>query len=180
MTDRSHGLLAAAFPSPSPVVAATLDELRLAAVAPPDSENELRRLSTLPRPWDPPTCSGELRRLIYVWLDDVVAWVNEEHTWRTEHIIPICWQEHPHIVHELAAIACLRWEVTYAVTPNALEDWHRYTLPMFLDRISQRIGTTGCPPGRHQANPGDGRNTLYREGDEPSRRRRLRWQDTTG
>lgn len=179
MADRPTGVLAAPFPSPSSVVVANLDELRLAAALPPESEHELRRLSTLPRPWDPPTCLDELRCLIYVWLDEVVAWINEEHTWRTDHVIPMCWQEHPHIVHELATIACLRWEAAYAVTPTALEDWHRYALPTFLDRISQRIGTTGCPPGRHQAHPGDARNAIYREGDEPNRRREHRWQDAS-
>lgn len=179
MADRSTYVLAAPFPSPSPVVVANLDELRLAAALPPESEQELRRLSTLPRPWDPTTCADELRCLIYVWLDEVVAWINEEHTWRTDHLIPMCWQEHPHIVHELATITCLRWEAAYAVTPNVLEDWHRYALPTFLDRISQRIGTTGCPPGRHQAHPGDARNAIYREGDEPTRRREHRWEDAS-
>lgn len=180
MAHRHTGVLAAPFPAPSPVVVASLGELRLAAVIPPESENELRRLSTLPRPWDPTTCPEELRRLIYAWLDEVVAWINEEHTWRTDHVIPMCWQEHPHIVHELATIACLRWEAGYAVTPHPLEDWHRYALTTFLDRISQRIGKTGCPPGRHQAHPGNARNTIYRVGDEANRRRDLRWQDAAG
>ena len=49
----------------------------------------------LPRPWDPPSCPGELRRLIYVWLDEVVGWINEEHTWRTDRVIPICWDLAP-------------------------------------------------------------------------------------
>jgi hypothetical protein len=38
----------------------------------------------------------------------------------------------------------------YAVTPDPLEEWYRYALPTFLDRIAQRIGPTGCPPGKHQ------------------------------
>lgn len=178
MIGRTPGLLGVAFPPPSPVVVSCLDELRLAAVAPPESDCDLRRLLALPRPWDPPTCPGELRRLVYVWLDDVVAWVNEEHTWRTDHVIPICWVEHPHIVHELATVACLRWEAGCAVTPGPLEDWHRYTLPMFLERIAQRIGTTGCPPGRHQPSPGEGRQALYRDGDERAQRCRQRNRDS--
>ena len=138
--------MAARFPNPSPVVIAALDELRVAAVAPPESENELRRLAMLPRPWEPATCPGQLRRLIYVWLDEVVGWINEQHTWRVDCVVPICWAEHPHIIHELAPLACLRWETTYAVTPANLEEWHRYTLPMFLERIIQRIGQRAVPP----------------------------------
>ncbi len=174
MTDELRPM-ANPFPAPSPVIHATLDELRLAAVSPPESENGLRRLAMLPRPWDPPTCPPELRQLVYTWLDHVVAWINEEHTWRVERLIPICWMQHPHIVHELATVASLRWEAEYAVTAAVLEEWHRYTLPMFLDRIVQRIGVTGCPPGRHQPSPGDARNALYR-GAEDSSARRIRRQ----
>lgn len=159
------------------MISSALDELRLAAVAPPESENELRRLSVLPRPWDPATCPPELRQLIYTWLDDVVAWINEDHTWKVERVIPICWMEHPHIVHELAAVAFLRWEAGYAVSPTVLEEWHRHTLPMFLERIVQRIGTTGCPPGKHQPHPGDARHALYRAADQANSRRRRRGQD---
>jgi len=164
-------------PAPSPVISSALDELRLAAVAPPESENELRRLSVLPRPWDPATCTPELRRLIYTWLDDVVAWINEDHTWKVERVIPICWMEHPHIVHELATVAFLRWEAGYAVNATVLEEWHRYTLPMFLERIVQWIGTTGCPPVKHQPHPGDARHALYRGADQANSRRRRRGQD---
>ena len=37
-----------------------------------------------------------------------------------ERVIPICWSEHPHIVHELGTVACLRWETGYAVTASPL------------------------------------------------------------
>lgn len=169
--------MANAFPTPSPVVSAALDELRLAATAPPESDNELRRLAMLPRPWDPPSCPPEFRGIVYTWLDDVVAWINEDHTWKVDRVIPNCWMEHPHIVHELATVACLRWEAGYAVTPAVLEDWHRYTLPPFLDRVVQRIGNTGCPPGRHQPDPGQARNALYRGEDETLSRRNRRARD---
>jgi hypothetical protein len=174
---RPTGVMAAPYPSPSPVLAAALDELRVAAVDPPETGNDLRRTAMLPRPWDPASCPSELRRLIYLWLDDVVAWINEEHTWRVDRLIPICWTDHPHIVHDVATVACLRWEAAYAVTPTALEEWHRYTLPMFLERIAQRIGTTGCPPGRHQPNPGAGRSVLYRDESANAERRKARLCD---
>jgi hypothetical protein len=173
----ASGPLAVVFPTPPGIVASALDELRLAATIPPETENELRRVTMLPRPWDPPSYPPELRRNVYGWLDDVAGWINEEHTWRTDRIVPICWDLHPHIVHELATVASLRWEAGFALTPAALEEWHRFTLPMFLERIAQRIGETGCPPGRHQPSPGAGRNSIYREGDEPARRRSRRWQD---
>lgn len=176
MLDAS-GVLASAFPPPPPDLATALDELRLAAAMPPETKHELRWVAMLPRPWDPPSCPPELRQVIYVWLDDVAGWINEEHTWRVDRVIPMCWDLHPHIVHELATVACMRWEAGFAVTPSALEEWHRYTLPMFLERVTKRIGATGCPPGRHQPNPGAARNALYRHGDETGRRRRRHWQD---
>jgi len=171
------GLMAQPFPTPPGPVASVLDELRLVAGATDETEHEARRVALLDRPWDPPACSPELRRNIYVWLDQVVAWINEEHTWRTDRVIPTCWDLHPHIVHELATAACLRWEATFARTPAAIEEWHRFTLPAFLSRLVERIGETGCPPGRHQPSPGGGRNLMYRNGDEPARRRNRRWQD---
>ncbi len=171
------GQLAQAFPVPPGVVASALDELRLVAGAVDETEHEARRAALLERPWDPSACSPELRRNIYLWLDQVVAWINEEHTWRPDKVIPSCWDLHPHIVHELASVACLRWEASHARTPHAVEEWHRYTLPAFLTRIIDRIGDTGCPPGRHQQNPGLGRNAIYRDSAESARRRSRRTRD---
>ena len=156
------GLLAAPFPAPPGVVATLLDELRIAANATDETEHESRRVALLPRPWEPSGCPPEIRRNVYAWLDEVVAWINEQHTWRTDRVIPICWDQHPHIVHELAAVACLRWEAMFARTPALLEEWHRVTLPGFLRGVAERIGETGCPPGRHQPAPGGARNALYR------------------
>ncbi len=170
--------MAVPFPAPSPAIEMTFEELRVAAANPPESVAELRRIATLPRPWEPSSCLGEMRRLIYAWLDEVVAWINEEHTWRTDRVVPHCWSEHPHIVHELATIACVRWEARVAVTPAPLEEWQRYTLPMFLDRIALRIGEAGCPPGRHLPSPGGGRYRLYRDGAPPTERRLRRNQDS--
>ena len=171
------GLMAASFPEPPGVIARLLDELRLAAAATDETEHESRRVAMLSRPWDPPSCPPEIRRNIHLWLDEVVAWINEEHTWRTDRVVPICWDLHPHIVHELATIVCLRWEATFARTPAALEDWHRFALPAFLARVVERIGETGCPPGRHQPSPGTGRNTIYCDHSESARRRRRRSAD---
>jgi len=147
---------------PSALLVGLLDDLRLAAQRPPETKEELRRLAELPRPWDPPSCPTELRYYLWNWLDEVVSWINEEHTWRVDRLIPLCWSEHPHIAHEVATVACLRFNAMYAFTPDALEDWHRHTLPLFLERIAQRIGATGCPPDRHQPCPGAARHARHR------------------
>ena len=172
-----YGLMASPFPAPPGVIATLLDELRLAAAATDETEHESRRVAGLPRPWDPASCPPDVRRYVYVWLDGVVAWVNEDHTWRTDRLIPTCWDLHPHIVHELATVACLRWETRFARTPTPLEDWHRYSLPALLNRITERIGETGCPPGRHQPSPGTARHAAYRSDSEVSRRRVRRSRD---
>ncbi len=159
-----------AFPKPSALIVGALDDLRTAAERPPTTRDELRVLAELPRPWDPPTCPPALRRYLWRWLDDVVGWINTEHAWRVDRLIPLCWMEHPHIAHEIATVACQRFFAMYAVTPDALEEWHRYALPMFLDRIAQRIGATGCPPGRHQTSPTESRTVLYASADERAAR----------
>lgn len=174
---RGSGLMAAPFPAPPGPVARVLDELRLVASVTDETEHESRRVALLDRPWDPPSCPPELRRCIYVWLDEVAAWINEDHTWLADRLIPICWDLHPHIVHELATLACVRWEATFARTPTALEEWHRYALPAFLNRIGDRIGDTGCPPGRHQPSPALGRHAIYADAEESGRRHRRRIDD---
>ena len=152
----------APFPTPTALIVGLLDDLRLAAERPPTSREELRWLAEMPRPWDPPTCPTTLQQQLWNWLDEVVAWINEEHTWRVDRLVPICWMQHPHIAHEIATVACQRHSSMYAVTPDALEDWHKYTLPAFLDRIVQRVGATGCPPDRHQPSPGAARYERHR------------------
>jgi hypothetical protein len=142
---------------PSSFLASVLDELRVAAAQPAQSVDDMRRVSALPRPWDPPTCPPTLRNHVWQWLAEVAAWINAEHTWRVDRMIPLCWAQHPHIVHELATVACLRYDALLAVTADSLEEWHRYTLPMFLDRVTDRVGAHACPPGKHQTQPGAAR-----------------------
>lgn len=136
---------------------------------PPETREELRWLAELPRPWDPPTCPRALRGPLWRWLDDVVTWINVEHTWRIDRLIPVCWQQHPHIAHEVATVACQRHNATYAVTPDVLEDWHKYTLPPLLERIACRIGPTGCPLGGHQPCPAATRHLDHRQSQRSMR-----------
>jgi hypothetical protein len=54
--------------------------------------------------------------------------------------------------HDLAPIASARCFASYAATPAAMDEWHRYTLPMVLDRIRDRAGDVcqgGHRPGGH-------------------------------
>lgn len=114
---------------------------------------------------------------MYLWLDDVVAWINEQHTWRTNRIVPHCWSEHPHLVHELSIVACLRWEAGLDLTPDAIHEWQRRTLPETLLRIVDVLGDGGCPPGRHQASPGESRHALYRNRGQVAERQARIAQD---
>jgi hypothetical protein len=163
---RPSGRLAAPFPRPSGVIEAALDTIRLVTAKPPKTVDELRRVAQLPRPWDLPGCPPALRLHVWEWLDQVAEWINEEFTWRIDKGVPHCWPQHPHIVHELAVVACLRYNAIYAATPDVFEDWHRYTLPMFLDRIANRCGPGGCPPGKHADQPGTARTHVYRTANE--------------
>ena len=142
------------FPLPPARVVEILERLRLSSEQQNHTTQDLREVAALDKPWDPPACKPEIEQMVWDWLDRVVVWINEEHTWRTDRTIPECWARHPHIAHELATVACLRVLVGYSVTPQPLEEWHRHTLPAFLDRIVLRNGVDGCPPGRHQAWPG--------------------------
>lgn len=147
------GLMVRPFPEPGPTIRTAMEQLQQATVEPPADEEELRELAQMPRPWDPGTCTGLMRSELWAWLDQVAMWVNEEHLWNvTRPGIPECWPAHPHLVHDLAVLACSRYYTSFAVTPAALEDWHRYGLPGFLERLRDRLGD-GCQPSKHQPRP---------------------------
>ena len=148
--------LAVPFPKPPPEVRRALEQLRVAE----DADLELTGLPLLDRPWDPATCSPAVRQQLWPWLDDVAAWLNHTYAWQTSHAIPSCWPTHPHLVQELAVLACLRFTAATALVPHGLEEWHRYALPTFHARMSERLGT-GCPPGRHTDWPARSRAADY-------------------
>lgn len=141
MTDRG---LAVRFPPPPREIRRALEQLRQAE----EAGLEPAGLRLLDRPWDPATCSAQVRTRLWPWLDDVAAWLNHSYAWETTQAIPSCWPAHPHLVHELAVLACLRATAADAAAPHALEEWHRYALPAFHARLTERLGI-GCPPGRH-------------------------------
>ena len=160
------GLMAAPFPEPPGVIARLLDELRLAAAATDETEHESRRVAMLSRPWDPPSCPPEIRRNVYLWLDDVVAWINEDHTWRTDRVVPICWDLHPHIVHELATVdlPALGGDLrAYAGRSGGVAPIHPAGVPRARRRPDRRDGVpTGAAPAEPRRRP---------ERDLPGRRR---------
>ncbi len=94
----------------------------------------------LPRPWDPASCTNPaLRRELWAWLDDFVTWFNHEYVWdHNAGMIPACWPQHPHLVHEIAVLADQRRRAGIDPTSSALEEWHRFGIPGFLERVRTR------------------------------------------
>ena len=90
-------------------------------------EEQAQTLGTsdgLPRPWDPATCHDpQLRREVWLWLDQVVRWINTEYAWNVDGLIPECRYLHPHLVHDLGTVADQRRRAGSAYTPDDLEEW---------------------------------------------------------
>ena len=74
-------------------------------------------------------------------------------------VVPHCWPQHPHLVRELAVLADQRRRATLALGSDALEEWHRYALPAFVDRMRQRV-KNHCEDG-HQQWPAKGRHSRH-------------------
>jgi hypothetical protein len=129
-----------AFPRPGRLVQSAYRDLQLAQFGSEEAQAVLGRPEDLDRPWDPPSCSLAVRRQVWVWLDEVAAWVNHEYGWGVDRLIPPCWPAHPHIAHELATLAHQRHTAGLALSGELLEEWQRYSLPMFLDRLAGQLG----------------------------------------
>lgn len=161
--------LTAPFPKAGRLVEHAYWELSIAATGTPEQLKALGDIRRLPKPWEPPTCTHpDLRLELWAWLDDVVTWINHEHIWDTTTYIPTCWPEHPHLIHELAVLADQRRRAANANTSDALEDWHRYALPAFLDRMNAQL-RSHCENG-HQTWPSTSRHA--RHTSDPHRRHR--------
>lgn len=165
------------FPDPPPSVRLSMEQLQ---AAPDWDARERARLATIDRPWDPASCAPSLLRELWPWLDEVVGWINHEYGWQTARTIPSCWPQHPHLVHELAVLACLRTAAGTAITPQALEEWHRYALPGFFERMADRLGQVGCPPRAHTDWPARSRHTEYTSDDAVDRRDEIFDADAVG
>ncbi len=128
------------FPTPGPLLGLAYRNLWLAAEGSDNQRQTIGDPSQLPRPWDPATCRDPLLRAeLWAWLDDVVIWFNRSYTWDPTGLIPPCWPHHPHLVHEIAVLADQRRRASIALNSDALEDWHRYTVPGFQERLKARL-----------------------------------------
>ncbi len=149
---------------PAPrMVRAAGQQLQIARTGTREQVKALGALDKLPRPWLPHTCHPRLLQALLLWLDDVASWLNHDYSWRVARPIPDCWPEHPHIVHELAVLAWLRLVAEESLEVGPIEEWHRYALPAFFNRLAERLGT-GCAT-RHDTWPGRPRHTAY-HGDD--------------
>lgn len=146
-----------AFPRPGQRVHLAYRELHLAVNGTAEQKQAIGPASQLPRPWDPSTCTNpELRSQLWSWIDEFVLWLNHEHTWDLAGMVPTCWPQHPHLVRELALLADQRRRAVLALNSDPLEDWHRYALPTFAERMRSRL-RNHCEEG-HQSWPGRGRH----------------------
>jgi len=146
-------------PPAPPLVRIAGRKLMIARAGTKEERESLGPLELLPRPWLPHTCHPSLLRVLLRWLDEVAGWLNHDYTWKLARPIPDCWPEHPHILHELAALAWLRLIAEQALDPGPLEDWQRYALPSFYNRLAERLGN-GCAT-KHDPWPGTPRHAGY-------------------
>lgn len=129
-----------AFPSPGVQIKQLYRELNIAANGTDSEKKALGPLEDLPRPWNPATVTRSAQRsALWAWLDAVVLWLNDQYVFDPADLVPPCWPQHPHLVHELAAVADLRYRADLDLNPTTLEEWHRYALPAFLDRMRRRL-----------------------------------------
>ena len=150
----------AAFPAPPPGLAQAYRELHQAMHGSPEEKAAVGDAAALPRPWDPGSVTRPaLRRELWEWLEAVAAWLNTQFTWDTADLIPPCWPQHPHLVQELAVLADQRRQAALMLTSDGSEDWLRYCLPAFTDRMRARL-RSHCQDG-HQPSPGRGRHAVY-------------------
>jgi len=157
------------FPVPGPQVRLAYREINLAINGTEEQKKQIGNPTLLPRPWDPATClEAELRLQVWAWLEDVVAWLNHQYTWDVGAMVPTCWPAHPHLVHEIAVVADQRRRAGLAMTSDALEEWHRYCLSAFVDRMRTRL-KAHCEE-EHVAWPGRSRHNQHLSPRETERR----------
>ena len=165
MTTRPHSgrasqLMIEPFPIPGTYVQLAHRELNLAVNGTDEEREQIGNPALLPRPWEPASClDPELRHQLWQWLEEVAIWLNREYGWDVSGMIPTCWPEHPHLVHEIAVVADQRRRAGLATTSDALEEWHRYCLPAFMDRMRGRL-KSHCDEG-HVRWPGRSRHSEH-------------------
>src|SRR4026207_1469966 len=124
------------FPVPGRLVQLAYRELDLVSNGAQDHLLALKALRNLPRPWDPASCeTPQLRKEVWSWLEAVVTWLNPEYVWDAADVIPPCCPPHRPLVHEIAVLADQRRRAGLGLGSDALEEWHRYSLPSFTERM---------------------------------------------
>jgi hypothetical protein len=53
----------------------------------------------------------------------VVTWLNHEYVGDDADVVPPCWPQHPHLMHEIAVLADQAPPRSQALTSDALEEW---------------------------------------------------------
>jgi len=156
------------FPTPGPWLEHSYYRLHIAEHGSPAERAAIGDPANLERPWLPDTCTDPRTRAeLWEWLDAVAIWINAQYTWDPADLIPTCWPDHPHLIRELAVTADQHRTARTATTSVALEEWHRYTLPMFTDRIRRR--TRQHCDTRHAPTPGHGHQQRHTSHGEPAR-----------
>jgi hypothetical protein len=170
--------IAVRFPTPPGAVLRALELLHILRRGDPDEMAAAGDLTDLPRPWDPASCPDELREAIWEWCSDIAAWLNHEYIWRPTQMIPPCWPDHPHLARELAVLAILRWNAHESTAPEPMEEWHRYSFPMFCDRMISRLGESGCRTAKHVDWPAEGRYAAFISDENTTNRNHVIYTDT--
>lgn len=163
LVNHNQSRIAEPLPAPPRTVTHALHLVDIVRRGDPAEMKRAGDLTDLPRPWDPASCPEKLRQDLWEWCDRVADWVNHEYAWRPVDMIPACWPRHPHIARELAVLAVLRYTAEQAPDPGPVEEWHRYSLPMFLDRMTARLGESGCRTGKHIDWPAAARHAAFVE-----------------
>lgn len=89
----------------------------------------------LPRPWDLTTIADPtLLAETWAWLSAFVTWLNTQHAWFSSDLTPPCWKQHPSLIHQLATLAVSRYFAGEGIDVAAMEEWHRFALPTYLER----------------------------------------------
>lgn len=177
MTSTPPAELVLGFPTPGPLLGSAFRDLYLAAEGSDNQKAAIGDPGLLPKPWDPPTCGNpQLRAELWAWLDAVVTWFNHEYVWDPDGVVPPCWPQHPHLIHELAVLADQRRRAGVALDSHPLEEWHRYTAPGFIERQRARL-KAHCETD-HQAWPARSRHARHTDQRHADGRRGLFDADT--
>lgn len=170
---RAFGRLTAAVPAPGELVTAVLTEWELI------EDGQQPYSLDLPRPWEPATCTDPaLRADLWTWLDDFVSWLNQQCLWDPSDLVPPCWPDHPHLVHEIATLAVQRRQASRTLTAGALEQWQTHSLPAFLVRTHARL-RRHCDTG-HQPSPSTAAHRRHASEHEVWARRTRFQEDQAG